>query len=360
MTFAVENGVFAYGGGRRVLDGISFSVSAGELLAILGPNGAGKTTLLRCMMGFLKWRAGRSTLDGRDIRTYTPDRLWRRMAYVPQARKAAVSFTVGELVLLGRGSRFSLFSQPSREDVRKAEEALDRLRLSHLAGRKCAELSGGELQMALIARALATEPELLILDEPESNLDFRNQLVVLDTMTELARDGVTCIFNTHYPAHALRMAGRSLLLRGDGRAECGDSRDIITERSLREAFGVEAVIGEVETPHNIYYDVLPIRAAEPAPASEIQPKKQKEESTMETRIAIIGIIVEDRTAAEKINELLHEHASYVVGRMGMPYPKKDISIISVIVDAPEDVIAKLSGKLGMLHGVSIKTTYSRH
>lgn len=360
MIFSVENGSFAYdkkaSPDGRILKNISFSASSGELVAILGPNGAGKTTLLRCMMGFLPWTQGRSIIDSEDVKAIPPRALWQRIAYVPQARGAASSFTLGDMVLMGRSSHFGMFSHPGELDREKANWAIERLGLGHIAHRRCNEISGGELQMALIARAIAAEPELLILDEPESNLDFRNQLIILDTMHQLADSGLLCIFNTHYPAHGLRHADHALLLSKGGGFAYGESRAVITEENLASAFGVDTVIGEIETKHSTYFDVLPIRVIG---ERKDAPLKAAKEETMETRIAIIGIIIEDRDSAERINELLHEYGQYIIGRMGMPYEKKQLSIISVIVDAPEQVVSTLSGKLGMLSGVNVKTTYSK-
>ena len=135
---------------------------------------------------------------------------------------------------------------------------LGELGLSALREKRCSELSGGELQMVLIARALAAEPEVLILDEPESNLDFRNQLLVMDTLSALASRGMTCVFNTHYPAHALRRAGRALLLSRDGTAVFGKTDEVVTERALERAFGVRAVIGEIDTDGGTVRDVIPL------------------------------------------------------------------------------------------------------
>ena len=116
--------------------------------------------------------------------------------------------------------------------------------------------------MVLIARALAAEPQVLILDEPESNLDFKNQLLVLDTMQSLARAGLTCVFNTHYPAHALRRANKALLLGRNGTSLFGRTQDIVTEQNISDYFGVRAVIGSIETPDGVYADVIPVSAAQ--------------------------------------------------------------------------------------------------
>ena len=262
MNLTVKNGTYAYHRGKNpIFKDINFSVGSGEVLAILGPNGAGKTTLLRCITGMLKWTAGASLLDDEPIRAMAPKKLWSRMAYVPQARAASAAYTAFETVLLGRSSRLSAFETPGAKDVEKAMKVMESLGIAHLADKKCSAISGGELQMVLIARALAAEPEVLILDEPESNLDFKNQLVVLDTMSTLARQGMTCIFNTHYPAHALRRADKALLLCRGGEYAFGPTQQVVTEEAIRRAFGVEAVIGSLDTPEGTVQNVVPLRIA---------------------------------------------------------------------------------------------------
>ena len=346
----VRNGGFSYGRDKHILKDLSFSVQSGELMAILGPNGAGKTTLLRCIMGMLKWSEGMSLLDGEDIRTIPASKLWQKLAYVPQAKTASGAFTVFETVLLGRSSRLNVFSAPKKEDIKKAEEALEKLGISALADRKCSELSGGELQMVLIARALAAEPELLILDEPESNLDFRNQLIVLDAMTALARDGMAIIFNTHYPAHALSRADKSLILSKGGSYVFGETAEVLTRGSIRSAFGVEAAIGEIETDESILRDIVPLSLASDG---------AKPEDGDERCIASVSIISGENAAAERINALLHEYGGLIIGRMGMPYRDCGLYIISVTLDGTRREIASLSHKLGLIPDISVKTIYAK-
>lgn len=364
MIFSVLNGSFSYdrkaAASDMLLCGVDFSVHPGEVVAILGPNGSGKTTLLRCMTGLLKWTSGASFIDGKDIRSVPSRSLWQRIAYVPQARGLSSSATVEDMVLLGRSSHFAMIMQPGIKDIQIARETLERLGLSTLRHRSCNSLSGGELQMVLIARALASRPDMLVLDEPESNLDFKNQIIILNTISDLASEGISCVFNTHYPSHALQRAHRSLLLDKGGRYVFGDSGKVVTEENLAVSFGVEAIINEVETKHSIVKDVFPVGIlAQKGPDTLSMTSKDEKEDNMETRIAILGIIVEDRSCTDGINELLHEYARYIIGRMGMPYEKKGLSIICVIIDAPEDIISTLSGKLGMLRGLSVKTTYSK-
>lgn len=354
MRIAVENGCFGYKKGEQLLRNVSLEATDGELIAILGPNGAGKTTMLRCMMGFLRWKDGRSSIDGKDIRTIPQRELWRTIAYVPQAKNASAAYSAGEMVLLGRSSRIGVFSQPKAEDIQMADQVMDQLGILHLKEKKCSEISGGELQMVLIARALASQPRILVLDEPESNLDFKNQLIVLETLSRLAAEGMICLFNTHYPAHALQRAGKSFLLCKDGSSIFGPTRDVVTEANIRRAFGVRAVIGDVETPETVLRSVLPV---------EIVPDgwNEREPATAGSshRIASVTILTKDYGMAGKINEILHRYSELVIGRMGMPYKKAGVYFISVALDGTESEIQSLGDALGLLPEVSVKTVFAK-
>lgn len=258
MNFDVRRGSFGYDA-VPVLRDISFSVRGCEILSVLGPNGVGKTTLLRCMMGLLRWRKGSSTIDGRDISRLSPRELWRRIAYVPQSKGTALSYTAREMVLMGRSARLGLFAQPSRPDEAAAERAMELVGVTHLAEKKCSCMSGGELQMVLIARALSAEPEMLVLDEPESNLDFKNQLVVLETIERLARDrGIAAVINTHYPAHALKIADKALILNRDGTSLYGPAEEVVNEENMRRAFDVRVKIADYLCDGLRYRSVIPI------------------------------------------------------------------------------------------------------
>ena len=358
----IENGNFAYKSGPQILKDINIEVGPGEILAVLGPNGAGKTTLLRCMMDMLHWQSGRSLLDGEDIRSIPASKLWRRMAYVPQARSAAVSYTAFQTVLLGRSSRIGAFSAPSAEDMKIAESVMDRLGISHLADKACYAISGGELQMVLIARAMAAEPEILVLDEPESNLDFKNQLIVLDAMTALASEGVACIFNTHYPAHALQRAGKALMLSKDGRSIFGDTTSVVTEENIRHAFGVDALIGEVETPHNIMKNVVAVGisedgAPEAADGAAGAAASEKAGHKEEAILASITVIMRSNERAALINSAFRDYNHLLIGRMGLPHRRSEKYIISVMLEGPAAEIDALSHRLSLIPDISVKTTY---
>lgn len=376
----IENGSFAYKSGPQILKDINIELGPGEILAVLGPNGAGKTTLLRCMMDMLHWQSGRSLLGGEDIRGIPASKLWRTMAYVPQARSAAVSYTAFQTVLLGRSSRIGAFSAPSAEDMRTAERVMERLGISYLADKPCYAISGGELQMVLIARAMAAEPEILVLDEPESNLDFKNQLIVLDAMTALAAEGVACIFNTHYPSHALQRAGKALMLSKDGWSIFGDTTAVVTEDNIRKAFGVEALIGEVETPQSVMKNVVAVgisgdngtgsgaqgdeEGQDPVSATDDKQSASALSGGARTAsrrdgpiIASVTVIMRSNERAALINKAFRDYNHLLIGRMGLPHRRSEKYIISVMLEGPAAEIEALSHRLSLIPDISVKTTY---
>lgn len=350
MNLTVRNGSFFYQKDTPIFKDIHFSAESGEILAILGPNGAGKTTMLRCITGMLKWKAGESLLDGKPIHTMSPRELWSAMAYVPQAKSASSAYTAFETVLLGRSSHLNAFASPKQEDLQKAKEVMELLGIYHLADKKCTAISGGELQMVLIAKALASDPRVLILDEPESNLDFKNQLIVLDAMTRLAENGMTCIFNTHYPAHALQRAHKSLILSRGGDYVFGSTPAVVTKENIRKAFGVEAVIGQIETPGNLMPNVIPLQISKQEDAAPEEDVRS---------IATVTIIAGSNHMSDRINDLLHAYNHLMIGRMGMPYRECGLYLITVTLDGKRSEIQELSHRLNLLRDVSVKTTFAK-
>ncbi len=200
---------------------VSLRVEPGEVVALLGPNGSGKTTLFRTILGWLRPSAGAVELSGRPLAAWSRRERARLMAYVPQAHGALFAWSVLEVVLMGRTSHLPAFGVPSRRDREAALAALDALGAAALASRVYVELSGGERQLVLVARALAQEPRLLVMDEPTSNLDFGNQIRLLDRVAALGGRGIAVLMSTHHPDHAQRVASRVVLLKagmlvGDG------------------------------------------------------------------------------------------------------------------------------------------------
>jgi iron complex transport system ATP-binding protein len=266
LIFTVERASFGYRSGEPVLKDINFSVAPGQILAVLGPNGVGKTTLLKCMMGLLKWNSGTSALDSVPIEKIHHRELWKKIAYVPQAKNSAVSYTAEEMVVMGRNAHIGVFGQPGMEDYAFARQAMEEVGITHLSDKLCGEMSGGELQMVLIARALAVRPSMLVLDEPESNLDFKNQIIILDTIERLAAErNISCVFNTHYPAHALKIATHAIILTRNGGWIFGPAQESVNEENLRAGFGVNVHINEVRIGNKNYISVLAISVADSLP-----------------------------------------------------------------------------------------------
>jgi iron complex transport system ATP-binding protein len=257
----ITNASFYYDAERVLFNGLSLVLEKNRTLAILGPNGVGKTSLLRCLMRFLRLKHGSIQVDGTDSRAIADSLFWRTVSYVPQAKHITFGYSVLNVVMMGRCPYIGMGRQPGKADLDAAKDVMARLGLMHLAERSCNRLSGGELQMALIARALVKKPSLLIMDEPESNLDMKNQLKILDTIQGLKGErNLTIILNTHFPTHALRVADKVLLL-GNDRYLYGDARTAITETNIREYFGVFAEIVEMESPRASFKAVVPTEIA---------------------------------------------------------------------------------------------------
>ncbi len=350
VILSVKNGCFGYAKQNNILENINFDAQKGDVIAILGPNGVGKTTLLKCIMGFLKWRSGESIIGGKNIKNLSPKQLWNIVSYVPQAKQSTSSLTVREMILLGKSGSLNFFETPSSKDVADAFEVMKRLNIESIAEKQCNEISGGQLQMVLIARALVSNPQILILDEPESNLDFKNQIIVLDTISQLAQSGVCCIFNTHYPAHALRRANKSLLISKHGGVLFGNTAEVVTEKNIEAAFGVKTVIGTVETEKNALHDIVPVEIS-----SENTAKLKISE--FGNKLAVMSVTVKNDASVDEVNKCIHEYGKYIVGRMGMPYKKYDIRVINLTLDGPQSKLKGMELKLSSMKGINVKTIY---
>lgn len=205
---------------------LSFSVTKGQTLVLLGRNGRGKTTLLKCLASLAAPTVGEIRCSG-------------AIGYVPQQFSAAFSYTVHDIVLMGRARHVGLFSNPTAEDRDRAREALALVGLTTFSDRPIGTLSGGERQLALIARALASEADILLLDEPASALDFHNQAILLAMLRRLSAErGLTIVMTTHEPTHALAIADRAILLHGSGRAEEGPVAEMCDESRLSRLYGI--------------------------------------------------------------------------------------------------------------------------
>lgn len=243
-----------------MIDTMSRTVSVIELpLSVLGPNGIGKTTLLKCMIGLLPWRSGSSFLNGRNIADLSSKKVWSTISYIPQTHGFSFSYTGLEMVMMGRSSHLGLFSQPGENEIAMAEAMMEKVGITRLADKDCNRMSGGELQMVLIARALINEPKLVILDEPETGLDFHNQILVLNMIEKLAHeDGISAIMNTHYPTNALRIADEALMMNRRGDRFYGNASEILNEKNISASFDVSVIVDEVSYGEKHIRSIIPV------------------------------------------------------------------------------------------------------
>ena len=239
----VENLSFHYRSGPEILRQISFSLVEGQFLAILGNNGAGKSTMLKCFNQILRVKGGHVWMDGEDLLTMTHREVARRVAFVSQTIPST-QMTVHDVVMLGR--RPYMQWGFTEEDHRIVHQAMDRLNLSAMLGRFLNELSGGERQKVMLARALAQQPKVLLLDEPTSSLDIQNQYQVLDIVRDICRtSSITAVMVIHDLNLALRFCDRFLLLK-DGRVYRSGDSSILDRQALRDVYGVDAHVVTVE------------------------------------------------------------------------------------------------------------------
>jgi iron complex transport system ATP-binding protein len=236
MTLAGRNLTIGYHD-RVVGRALDVALAQGEVLALLGPNGGGKTTLLKTLLGILAPRAGEVAIGGRALTAIPIRERARLIAYVPQIHNPTFAFTVESVVLMGRTAHGGLFSAPSARDRAVAARVLAQFGIVSLAPRPYTMISGGERQLVLLARALAQEPQFVVLDEPTASLDFGNQGKVLREIRALAAAGHGVLFTTHDPNHALRAADRAYLLRDGTRIAEGPVGSVLTRAQLEALYG---------------------------------------------------------------------------------------------------------------------------
>ena len=237
----VENLSFAYGE-REVLRDISFSVEYGEFLSVLGPTGVGKSTLFRCMLGLLTPSSGAAVVDGLRVADLSARRLAEKIAYIPQSHNPVFNFSVYDMVLMGTTAQTGSFASPGKRQRSLANKALDRLGIFDLAGRGYGSLSGGERQLVLIARAIAQEAKVLVMDEPSAALDFGNRMRVMRTVQSLTRDGYAVIQSTHDPEQAYMYSDKILALHGGRVAAFGTPQDVMDAALVSRLYGEEVEV----------------------------------------------------------------------------------------------------------------------
>ena len=245
LTLEVKSLAFSYGN-NPVFENVSFSLKKGEIMCILGPNGAGKSTLIKCIAGILKPAAGSVFIQGKDTASLGIRGIARHIGYVPQQNEVVFPFTVLDFVVMGRAPHLSMFASPGAEDIKLAKESLAMVGISDLAERPVANLSGGQSQMVLIARALVQKPALLLLDEPTSHLDFGNQVLVLETVQKLASLGMSIVMNTHMPDHAFLLGDKAAALSGGRLVAVGKVETVVTSKMMSSVYGVNVAVREIE------------------------------------------------------------------------------------------------------------------
>ena len=237
MSIEVQKLSFSYGD-RQVLQDISFRVEQGEFLSILGPNGVGKSTLFRCVLGLLSGYTGTVLVGGADARTLSVREMAKRIAYIPQSSRPVFNFSVEDIVLMGASSSLSPFQSPGKQALERCRWAMEKVGISRLSERCFHRLSGGEQQLVLIARALVQNAPILMLDEPTANLDFGNQLLVLEQARALAREGYTVIQTTHHPEQSYMFSDRILASQNGRVLTQGAPAEVLTEQTMAALYGV--------------------------------------------------------------------------------------------------------------------------
>ncbi len=218
---------------------LNLNIQEGGILALLGPNGSGKTTLLKLLLGLLRPTQGMVRFQGEDTRAISHREMARRLAYVPQVHREAFGYRVFDVVLMGRTPHTSFFSRYSAADYQIVRESLKKLAIDHLAEKPYTEISGGERQLTLVARALAQGASAFIMDEPANGLDYGNQIRLLERIERLAREGYTFIFTTHHPDHALSIADRAVMMNAGSIICDGVPSSIITPEKIAELYRLD-------------------------------------------------------------------------------------------------------------------------
>lgn len=253
---------------KSVLDSISFNIDRGEIVTLLGPNGSGKSTLMKVILGLLRPERGDITYKGSSIHELNARSIAQEIAYVPQLHNSAFPYSVMDIVLMGRIPHKRIFFRYTRDDIDIALDAIERLSIRHLAQKPYTEISGGERQLAIIARAIAQGAETLIMDEPAAGLDYGNQVRLLEEITKLAGEGYTFIKSTHSPEHALWLGDRVIMIKNGSIIADGTARDVVTSANLHSLYRIKVNIEDMNGSASVCVPQKVCRCAE-APVKEV-------------------------------------------------------------------------------------------
>ena len=235
----IRHAAFSYDGKTDIFTDLSHTIRDNEIFCVLGPNGIGKSTLLKAIMGLYRLREGEIAIGGRDVTRYPPEELARLIAYIPQTYQLAFPYKVLDMVLMGRTPHLNRMSRPSAEDYEKCGAAIQALGLEALVDRPCTQLSGGQMQLVMLARAMAQEARFILLDEPTSHLDFGKQLRTLDVIREMKGRGVGVVMTSHYPDQTFLVCDKVAIMENGGFCAVGTPDEVVTRENLTRAYGVD-------------------------------------------------------------------------------------------------------------------------
>lgn len=241
MKLKVEHLDF-YFGKRQILKDVGFETQSGEFLSVLGPNGVGKSTLFRCILNLLTPKAGTVTLDGRNVRQMSEKELAQHIAYIPQFHSPAFNYSVLEMVLMGTASQLGALATPGKQQLEIAKNALVRMNIAHLAEHPYGFCSGGEKQLCLIARAIAQQAKILVMDEPSASLDFGNRIRVMQTVRSLVTDGYAVVQTTHDPEQAYLYSDKILAMHDGKVLAHGTPQEIMQPELISKLYGVDVEV----------------------------------------------------------------------------------------------------------------------
>ena len=256
MRLEVKDLSFSYGD-NKVLDNVSFSSSGGEAIAVLGPNGVGKSTFFKCILGFLPIRKGKIEIEGKDVSIMKGKELSKYIAYIPQSSNPVFNHTVLDSVAMGMNNQIGLFSAPGEKEREKAAAALDRLGILKLKDRGCLNISGGERQLVLIARAMVQDARIIVMDEPTSSLDYGNSYRVMETIMSLSKDGYTILFSTHDPDAAMRYSDRVIAFYKGEIIRDGKPSTVLNTDVLSTLYSINVAIRNVRVREKEYSVCIP-------------------------------------------------------------------------------------------------------
>ncbi|MDO5044378.1 MAG: ABC transporter ATP-binding protein [Coriobacteriia bacterium] len=244
MSLAVKNLSYAYGK-HEVLHDLSFEIEDGMLVNVLGPNGVGKSTLFKCMLGLLPNYSGEIFVNGKNLKSLNIKERSREIAYIPQTHASIYDFRVLDVVLMSTGNNLGVLATPSESHVNRALDALDRVGVVELSDRPFTQISGGQQQLVLVARAIAQNARTIIMDEPTSALDFGNTVRILSTVRQLARDGLSIIQSTHQPDQAFLYSDKTMVINKGRLHAFAPPKEILTSTLVSEIYKVDIEVNSL-------------------------------------------------------------------------------------------------------------------